>query len=85
MQLTGARNHRHLSEILEVSESLISLYYARNLGVSSDFILRIYDHTFLTIEEIRAELKPRDMASGSASKLVENRLIRDAPKKVYKS
>ena len=74
MHLTGARNRRHLSEILEVSESCVSLVYSRNSGVSSDFILRIYDHTFLTIEEIRAELVSLKLELYDTSKEAKNNI-----------
>lgn len=49
----GLKNNKELADALDVTEGLISKIRARVRPPTAEFILKIYDKTDLSIEEIR--------------------------------
>lgn len=53
----GLKNNKELADALDVTEGLISKIRARVRPPTPEFILKIYDKTDLSIEEIRELIK----------------------------
>ena len=53
----GLKNNKELADALDVTEGLISKIRARVRPPTAEFILKIYDKTDLSIEEIRELIK----------------------------
>lgn len=56
----GLKNNKELADALDVTEGLISKIRARVRPPTAEFILKIYDKTDLSIEEIRELIKDDD-------------------------